>query len=519
MMRFNDFSEVFPKGVELSESTITTLKNAKRAYTFDEITLSDQPVEFHPNEVKTDSFITRKISLKSAGILSAAMDTVTGKHMAKAMAQCGGIGIIHRNMSAAEQAAQVSWVRRQIHFGGMIESPVTYLPTLHYSDLQRDIIENNHQFDAFPVCDEKGKLLGLIDRQCLEFVEDTNPTLASLMTSVDKIIVAQDPVETEDAYRIMKEHKIKKLPVLAAEGIMVGIYIWNDVKRTAGQKPRFGIDNEGHFIVGAAVGVGDEELKRVQALLDVGCKVVVLDASHGSNQAVKAQLSRVRQLGGVDLQIIVGNVASYRSAMFLLDGDAKPDALKVGIGAGATGTTRTGTGHGVPQVSAIYDVWRATRDYGERTGYHVPVIADGGIRTSGDIVKALACGASAVMVGRLLAGCEESPGTVVMKGGRRYKKIRGMGSGAAKLARESLSEAQRALADNKAAADLGVTGLVLAKGSCATVIQQLVGGLQSGLAHSGAKSIGAFQAKAEIWLQSFAGAAEGKPHDISDVHD
>lgn len=499
----------------------------RQAMTFDEITLADQPVDFHPNDVNLKTWITRNIYLNGCGIMAAAMDTVCEQEMALAMAKMGGIGILHRNLSPEEQAEQLRWVRRKIHWGGMIDKPISFKPTDRFSSFQRALKE--FPFTSFPVVDEERKMLGLITRDQVDFVEGCNPMLKDVMLPIADVVTGKaDVTSTEEAYKIMSKRKVKKLPILDDEGVLQGMYVWNDVKSDQRKRERFSLDCEGHFLVGAAIGVGPADLERARLLVDRGCKLLVLDSSHGSCGPVKKQIIALRKLFADGVDIIAGNIASYASAMYLLNSEAKPDGLKVGIGPGSICTTRQVTGHGIPQVTAINEVWRAVRDYGKQTGFYVPIIADGGIRTSGDIVKSFSVGASAVMMGSIFAGTKESPGQLVVKGGRSFKMIRGMGSRGAMEAmsgsrgryfRNDDKEVTEEVTSQQAQKMVpeGVEGLVLLTGTCEKVMMQLLGGVQSGLAHSGSKSVKEFQNKANVWAQSFAGMAEGKPHDISDV--
>lgn len=500
----------------------------RRAVTFDEITLSDQPVEFHPNDVQLSSFITRKIKLKGCGLMSAAMDTVTEKQLALSMAQMGGIGILHRNLDPEEQASQLKWVRRKIHYGGMIDKPISFNPDDRYSDFQQRVAENQWPFTSFPVVDKDRKMLGLLTRDQFEFIQDSNPKLSEIMLDISKIVTTDDSCDTSRAFKIMSKHKVKKLPVLDADGKLLGLYVWNDVKSDQRKRERFSLDPDGHYLVGAAIGVGKADLDRATLLVDNGCKVLVMDSSHGSCKPCKDQLKAIKAKFGNKVEVIAGNIASYASAMYLLEGEGRPDGLKVGIGPGSICTTRQVTGHGIPQVTAIFEVYRAVKDFGDRTGWYVPIIADGGIRTSGDIVKALASGATGIMLGSMLAGCTESPGLLVQKDGRKYKIIRGMGSRAAMESRSG-SRGRYYRTDSKQTSEglttaqaqkmvpEGVEGLVQFKGTVEKCMNQLLGGVQAGLAHSGALCVPDFQAKAHIFMQSFAGVAEGKPHDIADI--
>jgi len=526
------FASKFPSGVLLSQEVIDLFEQhrlKRQAMTFDELTLEDKPSEFHPNDTSLVSFVTRKIALKGCGILSAAMDTVTEREMALAMAQMGGMGILHRNLSAEVQSDMVKWVRKKIHYGGMVDKPITFAPTDHYSQLQREILEKAWSFTSFPIKDSSGRLQGLMTRDEMDFVEGTNPTLDQLMKPRSQIVTAPEGTDSERAYQIMKEQKVKKLPIVDKDDKLLGLYIWTDVKKDKKKRDLFSLDEEGHFLVGAAIGLGNDDIKRAQLLVESGCRVLVLDSSHGACKPAKDQIRKLREMFGNTVELIVGNVASYASATYLLEGNHKPDSLKVGIGPGSICTTRAVTGHGVPQATAIYEVWRAIQDHGKATGYYIPIIADGGIRTSGDIVKCLACGASGVMLGSALAGTDESPGKAVEIRGKRFKTIRGMGARSAMEERSgSRGRYYRQEDKNHSAEQLtneqkekmvpeGVEGLVEYKGSLEKVMFELLGGIGAGLAHSGAPTVSTFQKRATIWIQSFAGVAEGKPHNITDM--
>jgi IMP dehydrogenase len=363
----------------------------------------------------------------------------------------------------------------------------------------------------------------------MDFVEGTNPTLDQLMKPRSQIVTAEEGTDSERAYQIMKEQKVKKLPIVDKHEKFVGLYIWTDVKKDKKKRDWFSLDDEGHFLVGAAIGLGPNDMTRAELLVESGCKVLVLDSSHGACKPAKEQIRRLREKFGDSVELIVGNIASYASAAYLLTGEYLPDALKVGIGPGSICTTRAVTGHGVPQATAIYEVWRAVKDHGEKTGYYIPIIADGGIRTSGDIVKCFAVGASSVMLGSALAGTEESPGKSVEIRGKRYKTIRGMGARSAMEERSGSRGRYHRQEDQKHASEEltneqkekmvpeGVEGLVEYKGSLEKVMFEFLGGIGAGMAHTGAATIPEFQRRASIWLQSFAGVAEGKPHDITDI--
>lgn len=515
------------------------------------------------------------------------MDTVTEQEMALALAKQGGMGIIHRNMDAKTQAAMVAWVRKKINYGGMISEPISFEAEQHVSDLEHAKMEHSYRFTSFPIVDEVGKLIGLVTRDELGFVEDSNPTLGEIMKTINQVVVAPEGTDGNQAYQIMAREKVKKLPVVSSTGELRGMYVWNDVKTDKEKRKNFSLDDCGHFLVGAAIGFGEEDFQRAIELVEIGgCKVLVLDSSHGACSPCRSQIKRLRERFGEGVQIIAGNIASYDSAMYLLTAEHKPDALKVGIGPGSICTTREVTGHGVPQLTAVYEVWRAVRD----SKYPVPIIADGGIRTSGDIVKLLAVGASSVMLGSMLAGTSESPGQIITKAGKKYKQIRGMGSRAAMESRAgsrmrylrdvaptpsqsskvasasnqnantndlqsknkdttqtevstskqedgkntaaSPSQPEASLGaektKNRASETItskqkekmvpeGVEGLVEYRGSVHQLLSTIQGGIQSGLAHSGANTIDSFRVKASMWRQSTVGIAEGNPHNISHV--
>jgi IMP dehydrogenase len=353
------FASVFPKGVQLSESVMTVLeqkRKEKQGLTFDEITLEDKPSDFHPQDVRLHSFITRKIALKGCGILSAAMDTVTEGKLALAMAKVGGMGILHRNLDPESQAFMVKWVRRKIHYGGMIDKPITFGPEDRISDLQREIRENGWTFTSFPIVDQQGILLGLLTRDEMEFTEGRNLKLADLMKPRAHTVTAPEGTDGEEAYKIMKEKRVKKLLVVDSQDKLKGMFVWNDVKQDQKKKELFSLDDDGHFLVGAAIGLGLDDVARAELLVSSGCKVLVLDSSHGACKPAKDQIERLRKKFGENVEIIAGNIASYDSAIYLLEGEYRPDALKVGIGPGSICTTRQVTGHGIPQVTAVNEV-------------------------------------------------------------------------------------------------------------------------------------------------------------------
>ncbi len=526
--------------VRLNAATEKMMENFNENYkavTFDEMTFEDGPSDIHPIDTNLTSHITKNISLKGGGIMSAAMDTVTEAELALALAKMGGMGILHRNISPENQAAMIKWVRTRIYHGGRIENPKTFNQNIKFSVMQKIIEEKGYTFTGFPIVDDEGKLVGLISRDEMDFAEDRNPYLFELMKKFGDIIVAKDDpndemMTSEKARETMRSEHVKKLPVIDPDGHLIGLYVWNDLREDERKKEMFSLDSDGHFLVGAAIGVAEEEMHRVKLLIENGCRVLVIDTSHGASKPARDQIGRIREVYGHRADIIVGNVASHSSATYLLEGKYLPDAIKCGISVGSICTTREVTGHGVPQMTAIYRVYCAVATYCllDIKRPWIPIIADGGIRNSGDILKCYAMGASGVMLGSIFGGTKESPGTQVHKGGKTYKKIRGMGCKSAMEERqgsrkrygfkendddeEGLTKVQK----TKVVPE-GIEGLVQVQGSVESVMTKLCGGIRGGLAHSGSKSIREFQKTAVLWSQSSVGALEGKPHDIFDIHE
>jgi len=514
------FQEEHPDGLELSKAVTALFEKAGKdrvAYTFQDITLQDLYSEVKPEDVDLKTYATNKVLLKTGGLISAAMDTVTEKEMALAMAKMGGFGVIHRNLSIDEQVEMVNWVRRKIHHRGMIEKPITFKPYNTLAEVEKLLREEHYEFTSFPVVDDQGKLLGLFTKSESKFSEEENPKVGGVMKPLEELVLADEHTTPEQAYKAMMAEKVNKLPVIDKNGVLKGMYVLRDLKEDNYKKEYFSLDEEGHFLVAAAVGTGRDELERAEALISKGCKVLVIDSSHGACKDVKEQL---RMLKRFDVQVIAGNVASYQAAKSLLDPDCLPDALKVGIGPGSTCTTRLVSGHRVPQLTAVYQAWKAVKEFAARHGKAIPVISDGGIQCSGDVVKAYAAGASAVMIGGLLAGTYQSPSPVTIIQGEEYKPLRGMGSKEAMQERtgsrkrynyegfpEGLLSSSQAV---KVVAE-GVSGYVPVKGDAYELLGELIGGLKVGLAHSGASTIHEFQGKAVPWVQTINGFREGKP--------
>jgi IMP dehydrogenase len=516
MARVNEhIQELFDKNHENS-----------KAVTFDEVTFEDKPSNFHPNDVVLTTKLTRKYELKSAGIVSAAMDTVTEQELALVMAKRGGVGIIHRNMTPEDQCAMVKWVRNKIHHGGMIEKPIFYKASDRISDVEHDILENGWTFTNFPILNDNGNLLGMVSRNEMEFVDSGNPQLSEIMIPYEKLVTTNE-INKDKAYKIMHKSKVKKLPVIDDDGKFMGLYAWNDIRKDESDKELFTLDEDGRFLVGAAVGIGGTEKSRVEQLVDAGCKLIVIDTSHGANSEVLKMLFWIKD--NYDVQVIVGNIASYDSARYILqsckDSKRLPDGLKTGISVGSICTTRRVTGHGMPQLTAVYQVWKALNELGLTD---IPIIADGGIKYSGDIVKAFSVGASSVMLGNVLAGTDESPGKLVVSNGQKYKMVRGMGSRSAMEDRDG--SRMRYFGNTKNIGRLtnkqkvkvvpeGVEAMTKYRGSVEKVTNELTGGIRSGLAHSGAKSIDEFRENCRMWIQSVAGINEGNPHSLHKILD
>ncbi|MGN6811825.1 MAG: IMP dehydrogenase [Thermomicrobiales bacterium] len=474
-------------------------KFAKEGLTFDDVLLMPAASAVLPRDVSTEASLTRQIRLQIP-IVSAAMDTVTEARLAIALAREGGLGIIHRNLSIADQIAEVDKVKRSE--SGMIVEPVTLRPDDRVADAL-DLMAHYH-ISGVPITDEAGHLVGILTNRDLRFEEDTAQPIANLMTSTNLVTV---PVGTtlDDAKEILHRNKVEKLPVVDANGCLKGLITVKDIQKRI-QFPNATKDAQGRLRVGAAVGVGADGMERVAALLDEDVDVIVVDTSHGHSFAV---IETVRQIKARwNVQVIAGNIATAEAAEALLDVGA--DALKVGIGPGSICTTRVVAGTGVPQITAIYDCAQVAARYG------VPVIADGGIQFSGDVAKAIAAGADVAMLGSLLAGVDESPGEVVLYQGERFKEYRGMGSLAA-MRNRSFSK-DRYFQENVDRADKlvpeGIEGRVAYKGPLNNIVYQLVGGLRQAMGYCGAPDIEAMKTSARFIRITAAGLRESHPHDI-----
>ena len=467
------------------------------ALTYDDVLLAPAYSEILPRDTSTKTQLTRQIQI-NVPLLSAAMDTVTEYQLAVAIAQEGGIGIIHKNMSIQEQAAQVRKVKRSE--SGMIVDPITLAEDATLADAQRIMAE--FKIGGIPVVDATNKLVGIVTNRDLRFQKDLTKPVAEIMTK-ENLITGPEGMKLEDAENILQEYKIEKLPIVDKNYKLVGLVTYRDIIKRK-DRPNACKDQLGRLRVGAAVGVTPDLLQRVAALIKAGVDVISIDTAHGHSKGVIDALKNVKNTFP-DLQVIVGNVATGEGAKALADAGA--DAVKVGVGPGSICTTRIIAGIGVPQLTAVYEAAKALRGMG------VPVIADGGIRYSGDIVKAIAAGASSIMVGSLLAGTEEAPGEEILYEGRRFKSYRGMGSVEAMEDGSKDRYFQDAEDDIKKLVPEGIVGRVQLKGKVADIIYQLVGGLKAGMGYCGAKDIEELQ-QAKFVRITAAGSRESHPHDV-----
>ena len=468
--------------------------------TFDDVLLVPQYSEVLPRTVDLRTKFSRNISL-NVPIVSAAMDTVTEATMAIAMAREGGIGVIHKNMSIEAQAHQVSQVKRAEN--GMIYAPVCTQPNATVRDVL-GIMSEYHIGGVPVVVGADRKLCGIVTNRDLRFQKDLSRQISDVMTSSNLITttVGTTLAQAED---ILQEHKIEKLPVVDIEGRLVGLITYKDITK-AKDKPLACKDDKGRLRVAAGVGVTGDVMDRVAALVEAGVDAVVVDTAHGHSKGVVGVLEKIKSTYGC-IDVVVGNIATGEAAKYLVDAGA--DAVKVGIGPGSICTTRIVAGIGVPQLSAVYSVAKALR------GTDVPLIADGGIRYSGDIVKAIAAGGYSVMLGGLLAGVEESPGETILFNGRKFKSYRGMGALDAMQAGSKDRYFQSGEADVKKLVPEGIVSRVPYKGNLYEVIYQMVGGLRAGMGYCGAKDIPTLHATSKFTRITNAGILESHPHDVT----
>ena len=467
----------------------------EESLTFDDVLLLPGKSEILPRDTDVSTYLTKKIQLKTP-LMSAGMDTVTESRMAIAMAREGGIGIIHKNMSIEEQALEVDRVKRSEH--GVITDPF-YLSPQHIVADAMELMER-YRISGVPITDETGKLVGIITNRDVRFEREVGKKIDDVMTK-ENLVTAKIDITMDEALEIMKAHKIEKLPIVDDDHMLSGLITIKDIEKSI-QYPNSAKDETGRLLAGAAVGVTDDMMERIAALVQAKVDVIVIDTAHGHSKGVLEAVKRVK-LEYPDLQVVAGNVATAEGTIDLIEAGA--DAVKVGIGPGSICTTRVVTGVGVPQVSAIINCSEAAKKYG------VPVIADGGIKYSGDITKAIAAGANVVMAGSLFAGCKESPGEEVLFEGRRYKVYRGMGS---EGAMDSGSKDRYFQEETKKYVPEGVEGRIHFRGPLGDVVYQLIGGLKSGMGYIGAKNIEDLKEKARMTKITSASLIENHPHDI-----
>lgn len=478
-------------------------KFAMLGLTFDDVLLLPDASDVVPSEVNTATRLTREITLQIP-LLSSAMDTVTEGRMAIAMARQGGLGILHRNLSVEDQALQVDMVKRSE--AGMVNNPVTCSAddTLE----QVDRLCGRYRISGVPVVDAQGVLVGIVTNRDMRFEEDMSRKVHDVMTSMPLVTGSPD-IKGEDALELLRQNKIEKLPLVDGAGRLTGLITVKDYVKSD-RYPLATKDATGRLMVGAAVGVGDDAYQRAMALVDAGVDVLIVDTAHGHQRAVLEMVARLKK--ETKIQIIGGNIATRAGAQALIDAGA--DAIKVGVGPGSICTTRVVAGVGVPQVTAIYEASLAAGPAG------VPVIGDGGVQYSGDIAKALVAGADVVMVGSLLAGCEEAPGQLVFVNGKQYKLYRGMGSlGAMQSRGEAKSYSKdRYFQDDVLSEDKlvpeGIEGQVPFRGPLAAVSHQLIGGLRASMGYAGAATVQELKDKGRLVRITAAGLKESHPHDV-----
>ena len=472
-------------------------KFVSEGLTYDDVLLVPSYSEVLPRVVEIKSKFSKNIEINSP-IVSAAMDTVTEHRLAIAIAQEGGIGVLHKNMSIAAQAEEVRKVKRSE--SGMIIDPVTLDEKATIGDALKLMAEN--KIGGIPVIGEKGKLVGIVTNRDLRFEKNHVKPVREVMTS-EKLITAKEGINLKKAEEILQEYKIEKLPVVDASKKLIGLITYKDIIKTRVQ-PNACKDSMGRLRVAAAVGVTADTMERVDALVKAGVDAIIIDTAHGHSKGVMEMLKTVKKKHKT-LQVVVGNIATGKAALDLVKAGA--DAVKVGIGPGSICTTRVIAGVGVPQLTAIMDVAEALK------GKNIPIIADGGIRFTGDIVKALAAGASTVMMGSMFAGTEESPGETIIFEGRKFKSYRGMGSIEAMQKGSKDRYFQDAEDDIKKLVPEGISGRVPYKGHLAEVMYQIIGGLRAGMGYCGANNIAKLQEAKFIRITS-AGVVESHPHDV-----
>jgi len=467
----------------------------KRALTFEDVLLVPAKSEVLPKEVCIKTKLTKEIEL-NVPFVSAAMDTVTEYRAAIAMARLGGIGVVHKNMDIESQVLQIKKVKKSE--SGIIIDPISVRPTQTLQDAE-DIM-SSYKISGVPVVDENNILLGILTNRDMRFIKDFSQLAGDVMTKMP-LVTAKKGVTLEEAAEIMHQHKIEKLPVVDSNDKLIGLVTIKDINKKL-EYPNAAKDSHGRLLVAAAIGVG--QLDRATALVEAGVDVLVLDSAHGHSKGILDTVKLIKEK--LDIQIIAGNVATAEATEDLIKAGA--DAVKVGIGPGSICTTRIVAGVGVPQISAIDEC----SDMGAK--YNVPIIADGGIKFSGDVAKALAVGASCVMMGSALAGTEESPGEIILSGGRQFKSYRGMGSIGAMQKGSNDRYFQEGTAADKLVPE-GIEGMVPYKGLIGAIIHQFIGGLRASMGYLGSKDIKTFQETAQFVEITSAGLKESHVHDVT----
>lgn len=471
-------------------------KFVKEGLTFDDVLLIPAESDVLPAEVDLTTKLTKNITL-NIPVMTAAMDTVTESRMAIAIAREGGIGVIHKNMSIEEQAIEVDKVKRSEN--GVITNPFYLSP--NHTAKDADALMGKYKISGVPICEEDGTLVGILTNRDLRFMQDFDVKIADVMTPKDKLVTAMAGTTLEDAKAILMKSKVEKLPLVDKNGKLTGLVTIKDIEKSV-KYPNTARDTKGRLLCAAAIGATDDVLVRAKALADAQVDAFVLDSAHGHSLNILKSVAKVKE-AFPDISLIAGNVATAEGTEALIKAGA--DAVKVGIGPGSICTTRVVAGIGVPQITAIYDSAEMADKYG------IPIIADGGIKYSGEIVKAIAAGGSVVMVGSLVAGCEESPGEMEIWQGRQFKVYRGMGS----LGAMHRGSADRYFQkDNKKYVPEGVEGRVPYKGAVGDTIYQMMGGLRSGMGYVGCHSIQELRTNAKFVKITGAGLIESHPHDV-----
>jgi IMP dehydrogenase len=479
-------------------------KFAKEGLTFDDVLLVPAESSVLPNDVSTATRLTRTIVLE-VPVVSAAMDTVTEARMAIALAREGGIGIVHRNLSIAAQVEEVDKVKRSE--SGMIVEPVTLAPEALVADALE--LMARYHISGVPITDDDGRLVGILTNRDLRFEKDVSLRVADLMTSRD-LVTAPVGTTLGEAEQLLHRHRIEKLPIVDEDGVLRGLITVKDIQKRV-EFPQATKDPHGRLRVGAAVGVGPDALERAESLIAAGADVLVVDTAHGHSARVVEMVSRIAGLSG-EFEMVAGNISTGDAARALIDAGA--DAVKCGQGPGAICTTRVVAGVGVPQVTAVYEIAEIASLHG------VPVIADGGITSSGDVAKAIAAGADTVMLGSMLAGTDEAPGDVIVAQGERFKEYRGMGSLGAMKARGFSKDRyfQGDVEDVEKLVPEGIEARVPYKGPVSAVLHQIVGGLRQAMGYCGAPTVEALQ-QARFVRITGAGLRESHPHDVTITKD